>query len=188
MDKKTQSFKISIAPWEEYGAYVPNTTVTLSCDDEKFMLHYVTDETRLRMVETKHNGNIWCDSCVEFFANFDPAHSKNYINFEMNPNCAMYCSIGEGRHNRTLYSDEVINKFGRRVEIKENGWEAWLEIPVDFVKSAFPQYEHKSGQVILANFYKCGDETERPHCVCWNNIDWEEPDFHRPEFFAEVTL
>ena len=38
------------------------------------------------------------------------------------------------------------------------------------------------------NFYKCGDDTKYPHFGCWNEVVWEEPDFHRPECFGDLIL
>jgi hypothetical protein len=39
-----------------------------------------------------------------------------------------------------------------------------------------------------ANFYKCGDKTKRAHFLSWNPIDIAKPDFHRPDFFGEITF
>ena len=36
--------------------------------------------------------------------------------------------------------------------------------------------------------YKCGDELPHPHFRSWKSIETEKPDFHRPEFFAEVAF
>ena len=41
---------------------------------------------------------------------------------------------------------------------------------------------------LLGNFYKCGDATLLPHYLSWSQIDTEQPDFHRPEFFGELLL
>ena len=33
------------------------------------------------------------------------------------------------------------------------------------------------GMSIRANFYKCGDELQKPHFLSWNPIKIEKPDF-----------
>ncbi|WP_350005689.1 carbohydrate-binding family 9-like protein, partial [Phocaeicola dorei] len=40
------------------------------------------------------------------------------------------------------------------------------------------------GMVVRANFYKCGDELQKPHFLSWSPIKIEKPDFHRPDFFG----
>lgn len=38
------------------------------------------------------------------------------------------------------------------------------------------------------NLFKCGDELSHPHFLSWQPIRTEKPDFHRPEFFAQVRF
>ena len=42
------------------------------------------------------------------------------------------------------------------------------------------------GKEIRANFYKCGDELDKPHYLSWNPINLEKPNFHCPEFFGTL--
>ncbi len=187
MVRKSQTFNISNYPWD-VGGYQPKTTATLSYDDEYFEVYFKSYETNIRAVETEHNTDIYCDSCVEFFGQFDLSQTTAYINFEMNANGAVYCAVGPNRDERILIDPKIIDTFERRTKISEDYWEAWLKFPVSFIKEQYPKYEHKEGAVFRGNFYKCGDKTERPHFLCWSNIIWDEPDFHRPEFFSEITL
>ena len=39
-----------------------------------------------------------------------------------------------------------------------------------------------------ANFYKCGDETQKPHYLSWNPVKTSKPDFHRPEYFGKLIF
>lgn len=39
-----------------------------------------------------------------------------------------------------------------------------------------------------AGFYKCGDETGRPHYGSWQKVETDAPDFHRPEFFESFEI
>ena len=41
---------------------------------------------------------------------------------------------------------------------------------------------------VRANFYKCADKSAHPHFLAWNRVDTPAPDFHRPDFFGELTF
>lgn len=185
--KKTQQFQLEHFLYYTDG-YEPKTTVELSVDDDGFEVYFKSYESPLRAVETEHNTMVCRDSCVEFFVQFDPLHTQDYINFEMNPNGAIYCAKGPVWENRVLIEPHIIETLGRRVEIHEEYWEAWLTIPLSFVQREFPKYEHKSGAVIKGNFYKCGNRTIRPHYGCWKYVEWSSAGFHRPEYFGEIVL
>lgn len=184
---KTQTFKIETYPWSVNG-YQPTTTIEFYYDDYEFKIHFTSFENPVRAVETESNSSVCCDSCVEFFAQFDPKNSPDYINFEMNPNGALLCQKGSSRYDRTFIDSSVIETFKRKTDIHSDFWEAQLAIPLTFIKNEFPRYKHCEGTVILANFYKCGEKTLHPHHGCWNRVETKTPDFHRPEFFKAIVL
>jgi hypothetical protein len=68
------------------------------------------------------------------------------------------------------------------------GWGVNFSIPESFIRLYEPPFKLEKGLRLQGNFYKCGDETETPHYLVWNNIEWEKPDYHRPEFFGELIL
>ncbi|MPN39714.1 hypothetical protein SDC9_187243 [bioreactor metagenome] len=41
---------------------------------------------------------------------------------------------------------------------------------------------------LYGNFYKCGDETTKPHYVSWSKIETQQPDFHQPDFFGMLEF
>ena len=43
-----------------------------------------------------------------------------------------------------------------------------------------------AGTTILANFYKCGDKTERPHYGVWHLIPLDKPDYHQPKYLGKI--
>ena len=87
-------------------------------------------------------------------------------------------------------SDEIIrtlDEHGTRPFEELEGMFSWnllVAIPLDIMGVKF------TGEPItmMANFYKCADLTSTPHFLSWAPIDTPEPDFHRPEFFAPITL
>lgn len=180
-------FELQEAPWEGYRE-VPRTSVCVSYSDTGFHLRFVSYETRLRAVETKHNTPVCCDSCVEAFLQFSPATDPHYINIEINPNAAVYCAVRTSREDATLMSDEAIERLAVHTTVFSDRWETELCIPVDFIREYIPTYRHGEGSMLRANFYKCGDMTETPHYGAFAPIQWQTPDFHRPEFFADFLL
>ena len=70
----------------------------------------------------------------------------------------------------------------------DDGW--WLAAAIPFSaisELAGFKVAPKSGTVWRANFYRCGGRTD-PQYACWNHIDNPQPDFHRPEFFGNLTF
>lgn len=186
MNKK-QIFEISNYQWNT-GDYRPKTTVEVEYDENGFKVHFASNETNLRRVETKHNTDIYLDSCVEMFVQFLPDTDKRYINFEINPNAAVHCGIGPDRYERKFYEISDIESLNCRAAVRDDGWDVYFEIPLSFIHIEYPDYVHKEGTRIRANFYKCGNKTVHPHWCSWNKVDTPNRDFHRPEFFKEIVL
>ena len=44
------------------------------------------------------------------------------------------------------------------------------------------------GDIVRANFYKCGDRTAVEHYIVWNEITAANPDYHRPECFGSLVI
>ena len=187
IEKEGTSFELSNYLWDNNG-YEPKTVVTIGYDEGGYKVHFVSYETELRMVETKHNTEIFKDSCMELFMQFAPATDKNYINIEINPNGAAYSAISACREISTQIKPSVIDTLNIKTKIYDDRWEIDYYIPAQYIKNVVPTYEHKKGAVIRGNFYKCGNATKYPHHGCFNKIEWEKPDFHRPEFFTEFEL
>lgn len=128
------------------------------------------------------------DSCLELF--FRPEkEDTRYFNFEFNPNGALYLGFGHGRFDsvRQIVQDPK-NLFGIAPFKLQQGWGIEFMIPLRFIRLYFPGYELESGKTLLGNFYKCGEETIRPHYLSWNRINSETPDFHLPRQFGKWIL
>ena len=174
-------------PWAETTNYRPATSAWLGYDSSSLFVYMETDETELRM-ETRGFGYVHTDSCMEFFFSPDLA-SQKYLNFEFNPAGAMFLSIGASRHDRELISqDNYIDLFAVKTAIHKKGWTLEFGVPVLFLRQYYPALELKSGLVMRGNFYKCGDNTSRPHYGCWSPIELDKPDFHCPRFFGDLIL
>lgn len=180
--------------WADEYPYCPRVGFRISHAGRCIMLHYRVAEQSVAAVAAADNGNVWEDSCVEFF--FMPDGGDGiYYNIECN--CAGRILVGAGRdrHDRELAPPELLagvtrwaslgsEPFAERVG--ETAWEVVLSIPLDtFFKHSLVSL---SGSRVGANFFKCGDRLRQPHFVSWNRVEAPSPDFHRPECFGSLLF
>ncbi len=128
------------------------------------------------------------DSCLEFFANFNPACDAGYLNCESNAKGTLLCGIGPVRGNR-----QRLRKLGvpmpKLMPFWGDGvWGYEVFIPMALLREVYGRTEFSKGDVFCGNFYKCGDHTASPHFGCWNPIQWEKPNFHLPDQFGVFEL
>lgn len=187
MDKAIEKYQITEYPWTTNG-YTPKVEITFGYDKDGFEVLFTIYENEIRAIETEHQTDVYCDSCVEFFVQFSPLTDKTYINFEANANGAMFCAKGTARENRTLISVADIRDFNIHTKREQNYWQVGYFIPLAFIQREIPSYEHKENATIKCNFYKCGAKTKYPHHGCWKKVETPKPDFYRPEFFGEIRL
>ena len=157
-------------------------------ENNGFLVKLKTYEKDPISLHKETDGAVHLDSCMEFFANFDPEHDDRYINFESNSNGNLHCKIGNGRKERKPVRDIVSVMPRTKTEICEDFWTLELSIPVETVKALYGKEKFQAGDIIKGNFYRCGDDLPNPHFGMWNTVDVPEPDFHRPEFFGEIVL
>lgn len=131
---------------------------------------------------------ICTDSCMEFFFSPVPEDGR-YFNIELNLNGAIFLGFGHGRADSIRLIPEDHKKlFNIRTNKTADGWEIFYEIPLEFLHVFYPDYDFKSGRVIRANCFKCGDLTVQPHYMMWNETTSETPDFHRPQDFGRMIF
>ncbi|SOD13300.1 carbohydrate-binding family 9-like protein [Pedobacter xixiisoli] len=196
MDKLNQlmvglkAIAIDCNPWPAYQADA-KANFLMAHNGDAILLKYIVAERYIAANEVT-NGNIHNDSCVELFIAFD---NDGYYNLEFN--CLGFTKIGYGydRSDRKLLPVDVIkqlsfsSKINANSVINSNGgfdWEIMLVIP----RAIFIEHEITSFNNLKAkgNFYKCGDGLPQPHFLTWNMIEAEQPDFHRKDFFGELTF
>lgn len=175
------------APWEEDYPYKPEVKLYIAHNAEAMLLRFDVGEDDVKAVCLSDNGPVWEDSCVEFFVK--APGSPYYFNFETNCLGVGLAAKRTSRKDCTHFSSGMMEKIVRRSSLAakaaEGGrgtWSLELEVPFDVLDcGARPE-------VLMANFYKCGDETSKPHYISWAPIDCPTPDFHRPEFFGKLEL
>ena len=192
LERNTETEAIDILNWKNAFPYRPDIKFRITHTGNEIWLKFYVQEKNILALETEINGDVYKDSTVEFFISID---GKNYYNFEFNCIGTPHVGYGPGRGNRTPILPEMINQIdiesslGNQPFAEKSGdfsWEMMICIPIQCF--AFDKVQSLNGLKATANFYKCGDETSDPHFVTWNAIDTENPDYHRPEFFAPVKF
>ena len=181
--------------WPVDWPYKPSVEFRIGYDDSGIRLDYTVDEQSIRALQGTPGGEVYEDSCVEFF--FKPsADDPHYYNFEWNAIGNMYLAWRTGRKDPEPAPAEVIRSvqalsscgsepFAERSA--EGPWSLRVFIPLEALwHSELPLKDGKPslrGLRASGNFYKCGDGLDVPHFVTWAPIATEKPDYHRPEFF-----
>lgn len=183
------------------SSHRPRTVADLRHDGDRIHLHFNVEDRYVRAVSTKYHDRIWCDSCVEFFA--QPRPDQGYFNFEFSANGQFLVSyiMDPTRVGRSFKSYVKIPWERARVveiesslsgvidpELKEPvNWSLKAIIPVSLMTHYTGAIGPLSGQTWRGNFYKCGDETSRPHWAAWSPI-LSGDNFHQPRFFGTIEF
>lgn len=172
--------------------YKPEVNFRLATTRKGLLLHFHVTENTVVALADIDNGNVWEDSCVEFFC--IPGNDSIYYNLECNCAGTILMSAGKGRGGRLRAPLNVLENVERWSSLgkapfkeKKQGpftWDIVLSIP--YSTFFLHNIQTLEGQTIPANFYKCGDKQETPHYLSWNKITLPKPDFHRPEFFGTL--
>lgn len=194
LDKANIPFQtIGCVNWEKQYPYKPAASFRIAHTDEAIVINYRVTEKSVRAKYDTDCGDVWTDSCVEFFS--IPAGDGIYYNVECNCIGTILLAAGASREGREKAPQSALSLIKRWASLGnkafeerkgECSWEVVLYIPF----KAFFKHHITSldGKEIKANFYKCGDELETPHFLSWNPITIENPDFHRPDYFGTLKF
>ena len=133
------------------------------------------------------HGEVYADSCVEFFVREPQA--DHYYNFEIN---CIGTALAARRLSRNEYGYLPAEQM-QRIKVRpslpaaipfegEGKWSIEVEIPFSVIGI------NGTPTALEGNFYKCGDKTPVPHFLSWSPIATPTPDFHRPESFGVLLL
>ena len=171
-----------------------NVSFTIAHDGRNIYLSYRVEEPQIRAVNTEFNSPVWEDSCVEFF--FSPAGNQEYYyNFEFNAIGTVLCGYGKDRHQREHLPDSVLTQVETIPSLGkepigriwgEKTWDLQVKIPKEVL--VFSKIENLSGLKAKGNFYKCGDKLEKPHYLSWEPVRTQNPNFHLPEHFGQLSF
>lgn len=180
--------KAEIACYKWVEGYTPKAFAQLIyVKDLGFALHMEAYEFDPKAVYTVYNQDVYKDSCLEFFVNFNPEQPL-YINFEMNANGAFLSALRPGRKGKKPIHEILSDLPAVRAEKHEDHWCVDAFFTLAQIETLFGKSVFAAGDVIKGNFYKCGDETPIPHFGMWSPVEVDQPDFHRPEFFGTLII
>lgn len=178
--------------WARDYPYAPDVSFRMFHNGTTLFLRYGVAEHCTMARVARDNGEVWTDSCVEFFIAPD---RRGYYNFEANCTGRLLLAFRRERSTPRLASSEVTASVKRSSSlgdapfderVGDNRWTLTLAIP----SSALFMHGLKSWSGLNArmNLYKCGDNLSQPHFLSWKPIRATRPDFHLPEFFEEVVF
>ena len=180
--------KAEIACYKWTEGYTPYAFAQLIyVRDLGLALHMEAFESDPKSVYTMYNQPVYTDSCLEFFVNCNPDQPL-YINFEMNANGAFLSALRPGRKGKQPIHELMSDLPAVMAKKFEDHWSVDAFFTLSQIKTLFGKDTFETGDVLLGNFYKCGDETPIPHFGMWAPIDLEAPDFHRPDFFGKLII
>jgi hypothetical protein len=192
LEKKGAKGSINRVNWNSFP-YQPEVAFLMAYNQNNLFLKFDVTENHIRAMETETNGNVWEDSCCEFFCAFD---NEGYYNLETNCIGTQLIGWGAKKEERTLLDSIIIDAVKKHTTLEhktiepQSGrfeYQLTMIIPAaTFVNH--PGMKFTQGMQLKGNFYKCGDKTPEPHFVSWNPIEIKEPNFHRPDFFGTVEL
>ena len=184
--------KIACCNWAEEFPYAPNVTFKMFHTGEKLYVRFDVEEGYTAARVAEDNGEVWTDSCCEFFLSLD---GEAYYNVETT--CIGKMLIGFRKKGQDVIhaGEEILSQVERHTSlgttpfeerIGENKWSLMLGLPTSIM------HQHKveswNGLKLKVNLYKCGDNLSKPHFLSWQPIVLPQPYFHCPEFFTTIEL
>ena len=184
--------KIACCNWAEEFPYAPNVTFKMFHTGDKLYVRFDVEEGYTAARVAADNGEVWTDSCCEFFLSLD---GEAYYNVETT--CIGKMLIGYRKKGQDVIhaGDDILSQVERHTslgtepfeeQVGENKWSLMLGLPTAIM------HQHKveswDGLKLKVNLYKCGDNLSKPHFLSWQPIALPQPCFHCPEFFTAIEL
>jgi len=185
---------IDTYPWYESGLK-QDTQVQLAYNNQALFININARDKYSFSKQTELNHMLICeDSCVEFFFSPSGTIGSSYLNLEVNCCGTLHIAYGPDRHSRKHLPINLASFIRRTASIKspvkiespeDKSW--CVEIILPFKTITEFTGEKINLEQWYGNFYRCGGRRE-PQYAVWSNIEAEEPDYHRPENFAELKF
>lgn len=178
----------------ERPRHFPKTQFKIGYDDESIYVIFRVEDRYVRAaVKQAFQGDVYRDSCVEFFFTPNSTPDTGYFNLEMNCGGALLLHWQtKPRQGREISTADcariaVFHSMPRIVtpEIAEpTTWTVEYRLPISILKNYAQVTTPAPGASWFANFYKCADDTSHPHWLTWAPVELPEPDFHQPDWFG----
>ena len=192
--KNAEVAQIDCFPWYKSGKK-QKTVVRALYDSSVLHVLFESEDTHISAKRRKYNGDVYLDSCVEFFLSPWPSKTNDYFNIESNCCAVLHIGLGPDRRHRKL----IPAKLARQITLvstvpgkqktessDDNGWKLYMRIPRSAL-SALAGKRVRFAGTWKGNFYRCGGKTNDQYAV-WSPIGVPEPDYHRPEYFGDLVF
>jgi hypothetical protein len=178
-------------------SFRPIVYMKMMYDEANLYLIFKVKDKYVRCINTEINGDVWEDSCVEFFFAPNLEYSNNYFNLEINCGGTPLMFYNEPNKDYKPLPVELIKgiKIAHSLpvridsEIKENiTWTLEYKLPLSIINKYLEFEEPKKGVIWKVNFHKIAENNSNPHYITWSPIGGEEPNFHQPEYFGNIEF
>lgn len=176
------------------GTHHPRTQFRVMYDEQCIYVIFRVFDQYVRAVATTLHGEVWKDSCVEFFFTPYPQPDTAYFNLETNCCGVMLFRVQSAPKENQVYLSEPDS---RRIQIVGSvpgpvlqemtqplTWTLEYAIPYSVLERYNRVERPAPGVLWRGNFYKCADACSHPHWLTWSPIMTEAPNFHRPDAFG----
>lgn len=178
-------YPITTYPWG--GDYQPRAEAVVELTKDALQVKLTAWEPSIVGTETRTGGDVWRDSCLEFFFMPTAGVDDRYINVECNCIGVMHIGVGTGRHGRAVLTEQPEGIVPVLNIVAGSKWSVRYDLPCDWIRNMFPSFDPQPGTIIKGNFYTVDDKLHS-HYGCAFDIVADQPDFHRPECFGEIEL
>ena len=184
------SQQINQVNWPDQFPEKPNVSFQMAHNGTELFIRFVVQENQTLAQILEDNGEVWTDSCVEFFIALD---ESGYYNFELTCIGKALLGFRKERPHATHATSEIMQSIKRLPSLGkepftekalEHPWELTVSIPISTLFKH--QIQSWDGLEAKINLYKCGDNLTTPHYLSWAPIDTENPNFHVPRCFQKV--
>ncbi|OGY87072.1 MAG: hypothetical protein A2233_03925 [Candidatus Kerfeldbacteria bacterium RIFOXYA2_FULL_38_24] len=173
--------------------YRPLVLLKALYDKNYIYVFFNVKEKNPHCTRSKYQNEAYKDSCVEFFVK--PKLNKGYFNFEMGCGGALLLTYIENPQRLSAGGfkkyTKIPKKIGAKTKIQikflKTSWQLAVSIPLEIMEKYIGTIKISKRTVWRGNFYKCADESSRPHWGSWSPIG-KELNFHCPQFFGKLKF
>ena len=181
--------------------YRPETQAKLLYDDTAVYGIFKVHDRYVRCVATEFQGEVWHDSCVEFF--FQPDGAEGYFNFEFNCGGAFLAHYNDidapgaeppaaslaPEEGRTIGVYHSLPSVVEPEIAEETTWFLEFAIPFSVLSKYTGEIGDIGGWTWRVNLFKCAEANSHPHWASWSPVKEEEiPNFHQPDCFGTIRF
>jgi hypothetical protein len=182
----------------EEPAHQPKVQAKVAYDDHYLYLIWKVDDQYVLARRTKHQEEVYRDSCVEFF--FTPGgdpEERGYFNLETSCTGVKLFGIHvAGSKDDKLPAEDfasivTANSLKGPIDpeiAKPTTWTLEYKIPLGLLEKFAKIERPKPGATWRGNFYKCADDTSHTHWLTWSPVSHAKPSFHRPKYFGVLVF